>query len=135
MPPFWPEEDSIRLDILDYAYEIEWFDNHLQQMLTLLEEQGELENTVVIVTSDNGMPFPEGIKGQVYEYSNHLPIAIMWKGGIMNPGRKVDDFVNFIDLAPTFLEIAGLPDETAGCKPLQEKSLSDIFYSEVLKEQ
>ena len=115
------EEDSIRLDILDYAFEIEWFDRHLQKMLTLLEEQGELENTVVIVTSDNGMPFPR-IKGQVYEYSNHLPLAIMWKDGIRNPGRSVDDFVNFIDFAPTFLELARILKLNQGCRRLKERA-------------
>ncbi len=92
--------DTIRTDMLDYAFEIEYFDSHLQKMLQKLEEIGELENTIVIVTADNGMPFPR-IKGQVYEYSNHLPLAIMWPDGIKNPGRVVNDFVNFIDFAPT----------------------------------
>ncbi|MBK6479378.1 MAG: hypothetical protein IPF93_14120 [Saprospiraceae bacterium] len=49
-------------------------------MLLKLEEIGQLNNTIVIVTADNGMPFPR-IKGQVYEYSNHLPLAIMWPQG------------------------------------------------------
>ena len=40
-------------DLLDYAVEIEWFDKHLGQMLDILEKSGELENTIVIVTSDN----------------------------------------------------------------------------------
>ena len=86
VPPFWPESDSIKLDLLDYAFEIEWFDQHMQKMLDMLEEMGELDNTLVIATADNGMPFPR-VKGQVYEYSNHLPLAIMWKVGIKNPGR------------------------------------------------
>ncbi len=128
VPPFWPEVDSIKLDMLDYAYEIEWFDQHLQKMLSLLEERGELNNTIILVTSDNGMPFPR-IKGQVYEYSNHLPLAIMWKDGIQNPGREVNDFVNFIDLAPTFLEIAGIPENESGMQPIQGTSLTDILYS------
>lgn len=115
--------------MLDYAFEIEYFDKHLQMMLQKLEDLGELENTIVIVTADNGMPFPR-IKGQVYEYSNHLPLAIMWPNGIKNPGRVVDDFVNFIDFAPTYLEVAGLTAEQAGMQPTTGKSLSDIFYAE-----
>jgi arylsulfatase A-like enzyme len=98
-------------------------------MLQKLEEIGELDNTLVIVTADNGMPFPR-IKGQVYEYSNHLPLAIMWPDGIKNPGRVVDDFVNFIDFTPTYLELAGLSVEEAGMQPVTGKSLTDIFYSE-----
>lgn len=129
VPAFWPDVDTIRQDMLDYAFEIEYFDSHLQKMLQKLEEIGELENTIVIVTADNGMPFPR-VKGNVYEYSNHLPLAIMWPDGIKNPGRMVDDFVNFIDFVPTYLEVAGLSAETAGMQPVTGKSLTDIFYSE-----
>jgi len=129
VPGFWPDVDTIRTDILDYAFEIEYFDHHLQLMLQKLEEIGELENTLVIVTADNGMPFPR-IKGQVYEYSNHLPLAIMWPDGIKKPGRIFHDFVNFIDFTPTFLELAGLTDKEAGMQPVTGKSLTDIFYSD-----
>ncbi len=129
VPPFWPDVDTVRSDLLDYAFEIEYFDNHLQKMLQKLEEKGELENTIVIVTADNGMPFPR-IKGQVYEYSNHLPLAIMWPKGIKNPGRVVNDFVNFIDFTPTYLEVAGLTAEETGMQPVTGRSLTDIFNSE-----
>lgn len=129
VPPFWPDVDTIRKDLLDYAFEIEYFDSHLQKMLKVLEDRGELNNTLVIVTADNGMPFPR-IKGQVYEYSNHLPLAIMWPDGIKNPGRIVDDFVNFIDFAPTYLELAGIQAEQAGMQPVTGKSLTDIFFSD-----
>ena len=111
--PFWPDTDSVRTDMLDYAYEIEYFDQHLRQMLALLEERGELDNTLVVVTADNGMPFPR-IKGQEYEYSNHLPLAIMWKDRIQKPGQTVEEMVSFIDLAPTFLEVAEVPTEASG---------------------
>lgn len=129
VPPFWPDVDTVRTDMLDYAFEIEYFDLHLQRMLKMLEDAGELDNTIVVVTADNGMPFPR-IKGQVYEYSNHLPLAISWPKGIKNPGRKVEDFVNFIDFAPTFTEAAGLTPETAGMQPITGRSLTDIFNSE-----
>ncbi len=123
---FWPDNETIRTDLLDYAFEIEYFDQHLQKMLATLEKAGELDNTLVVVTADNGMPFPR-IKGQEFEYSNHLPLAIMWKKGIQNPGRKVRDFVNFIDFAPTFLDLAGVDGEKAGMHPIQGQSLTEIF--------
>jgi len=128
VPAFWPDVDTVRSDLLDYAFEIEHFDNHLMKMLELLEESGELENTIVVVTADNGMPFPR-VKGQVYEYSNHLPLAIMWPHGIENPGRVVDDFVSFIDFAPTFLEVAGVDLEQSGMQEMEGRSLTEIFYS------
>ena len=127
--PFWPDSETVRTDLLDYAFEVEYFDKQLQKMLDLLEAAGELENTLVIVTADNGMPFPR-IKGQEYEYSNHLPLAVMWADGIETPGRKVDDFVSFIDFAPTILELAGINPEGAGLQPVQGKSLVSIFRSD-----
>ncbi len=126
---FWPDNDTVRADLLDYAFEIEYFDQHLQKMINLLEARGELENTLVIATADNGMPFPR-IKGQEYELSNHLPLAIMWKNGIKNPGRVVKDLVNFIDFAPTYFELAGIDPSSAGMSPITGKSLTDIFYSD-----
>jgi N-sulfoglucosamine sulfohydrolase len=129
VPAFWPDVDTVRTDMLDYAFEIEYFDLHLQKMLQKLEEIGEIENTIVIVTADNGMPFPR-VKGNMYEYGNHLPLAIMWPNGIKNPGRVVEDFVSFIDFVPTYLELAGLTTETAGMQPVTGNSLTDIFYAE-----
>jgi N-sulfoglucosamine sulfohydrolase len=107
VPAYLPDKPAIRSDFLDYAVEVEWFDSHLVRMLKKLEEIGELENTIVIVTADNGMPFPRA-KGQIYEASYHLPLAIRWPGTI-KPGRVVEDFINVRDFAPTFIEIAGAP--------------------------
>ncbi|MEQ8240550.1 MAG: sulfatase, partial [Cyclobacteriaceae bacterium] len=126
---FWPQNDTVFTDLLDYAYEIEHFDDQLGLMLQELEERKLLSNTLIIVTSDNGMPFPR-IKGQEYELSNHMPLAVMWPDGIKNPGRKVEDFVSFIDLAPTFLELAEVDPLAGGMQPIEGKSLSNLFYSE-----
>lgn len=128
VPPIWPDNDSVRTDMLDYAFEVEYFDRQLVKILQILKESGELDNTLIIVTADNGMPFP-AVKGQEYDISNHVPLAIMWKDGIKNPGRSVNDFVSLIDFAPTFLALAGLNAREAGMKPVSGKSLTDIFYS------
>lgn len=129
VPSFWPDNDSVRHDMLDYAFEIEYFDQELQKMLDMLAERNELDNTLVIVTSDNGMPFPR-VKGQAYEYATHLPLAMMWKSGIKNPGRQVDDFINFIDFAPTFLELAGVDHQASGMQTITGQSFTDILYSD-----
>ncbi len=125
---FWPDNDTVRNDILDYAFEIEYFDNHLVKMLDLLEKRGELENTIVIVTADNGMPFPR-VKGMAYEYANHMPMAIMWGKGIKNPGRILNDYISFIDIAPTLLETASVKVSESGMQPVQGKSFTNLFYS------
>jgi N-sulfoglucosamine sulfohydrolase len=114
VPEFYPDVAEIRSDILDYAVEIDWFDNHLGKMLKKLEEIGELDNTIIVVTSDNGMPFPR-VKANNYEYGIHMPLAVRW-GAKVKGGRVVDDLISFIDFAPTFLEAAGInvPDEMTG---------------------
>lgn len=129
VPGYWPDSETVRADMLDYALEIEHFDKHLGRMLRLLEERGELENTLVVVTSDNGMPFPR-CKGAEYEASNHLPLAIMWADGIQTPGRLITDYVSFIDFAPTFLELAGVNNPfNTGMQPIEGRSLTPIFNS------
>jgi arylsulfatase A-like enzyme len=129
VPDIWPDRETVRHDMLDYAFEIERFDAHLLRMLNELEARGELENTLVIVTADNGMPFPR-VKGQKFEHSNHMPLAIMWPAGIENPGRVIEDYVSFIDFAPTFVEVAGLDWSETGMHATPGRSLTDIFESE-----
>lgn len=107
VPPYWPDHDEIRSDILDYYSEIEWYDQQLARTLEILEKSGELDNTLIAVTSDNGMPFPRA-KVSLYEAGIHMPLAIRW-GARIRPGRTIDDFVQHIDFAPTFLAAAGLP--------------------------
>lgn len=128
VPGYWPDNETVRNDMLDYAFEVEHFDRHLGRMLELLEQRGQLESTLVIVTSDHGMPFPR-VKGQAYEFSNHVPLAVMWKHGIKATGRSVDDYVSFADLAPTLIELAGLKWNQTGMQPTVGRSLTDILFS------
>ncbi|WP_221391449.1 sulfatase [Dyadobacter sp. NIV53] len=130
VPAFLIDNDTVRNDMLDYGFEIEYFDKQLGKIIALLEKHNELENTLIVVTSDNGMAFPRA-KGHVYEYSNHLPLAIMWKNGISNPGRKVEEYISFIDFAPTFLEVAGVKENAM--QPIEGKSLTDVFKSSGVK--
>ncbi len=107
VPPYWPDHEIIREDILDYAAEIDWADRQLGRALAVLEKRGELDNTLIVVTSDNGMPFPRA-KVNLYDAGTRMPLAIRWGSRIASPGRRVDDFVSHVDFASTFLEAAGL---------------------------
>ncbi|WP_297091334.1 sulfatase [uncultured Draconibacterium sp.] len=126
LPNFFPDHEIVRGDLLDYAVEVEWFDLHLQRMLKYLEEIGELENTIVIVTSDNGMAFPRA-KANGYEYGIHVPLAIRYPKNFPG-GRMVDDPIGFADLAPTILEITGISAE--GMLPISGKSIANILQAE-----
>ncbi len=122
VPDFLPDTPGIRSDLLDYCFEIEWADQHLGRMLKLLEEAGELDNTLVVVTSDNGMAFPRA-KANVYEYGIHVPLAIRW-GNRIPGGRTIGNVVSLTDLAPTFLEAAGVAHPGTGTgDPMQGISL------------
>ncbi len=128
VPAYWPDNETVRNDMLDYALEVEHFDLHLGRMLQTLEQRGLLDNTLVIVTSDHGMPFPR-CKGGAYEASNHVPLAAMWNKGIQAHGRKIEDFVSFIDIAPTIIELAGYRWDETGLAESPGRSLTDIFRS------
>ena len=128
VPAYWPDHETVRNDLLDYAFEVEHFDRHLGRILEILEKKGQLENTLLLVTSDNGMPFPR-VKGSAYENANHLPLAIRWPAGIQAAGRKVTDYVSFADFAPTFLDAAGIPWTSTPMAPSAGKSLSAVFQS------
>ena len=126
VPGFYPDHPVIRGDLLDYAVEIEWFDLHLQRMIDYLEEIGELENTIIVVTSDNGMAFPRA-KANCYAYGLHVPLAVRYPKAFPG-GRVVDDLIGFIDFAPTFLELTGTPVD--GMLPIRGKSFTPLLESE-----
>ena len=129
VPDYWPDDEIVRHDMLDYAFEVEHTDNHLARMIAELEKRGQLDNTLIIVTADHGMPFPR-CKGYAYEDSNHVPLAIRFPGGLKKPGRVVDDFVNFTDLTATILDYAGIAEKDSGMQPLTGKSWRPIIESE-----
>lgn len=126
VPEFLPDNGVIRGDLLDYAVEIEWFDLHLQRMLDYLEEIGELDNTIVIVTSDNGMPFPRA-KANSYDYGVHVPLAIRYPKAIKG-GQKSNTLVGFVDLAPTILEATQTTAKKM--KPITGESIWELLTSD-----
>jgi arylsulfatase A-like enzyme len=97
-------------------------------MLAELEKRGLLDNTLIIATSDHGMPFPR-VKGYAYHDSNHVPLAVRWARGMRNPGRVVEDFVDFTDIAPTILDYAGIAWNDSGMMPITGKSWRPILES------
>lgn len=109
VPAFLPDNDTVRQDIADYYAEIEWADQQLATILTLLERTGELDNTILIVTSDNGMAFPRA-KANLYEHGFHVPLAIRW-GAKLQSGQVREELVSLVDLAPTILAACGMNDQ------------------------
>ena len=126
VPPFLPDTPVVRSDLLDYYFEVQRFDRQLASLLEALERRNELDNTIVVVTSDNGMPFPRA-KANLYDSGTRVPLAIRWPRRVL-AGISIDAFVNLSDLAPTFTEAAGIaaPPNGAGVSlwPLLEGKTS-----------
>ncbi|WP_342826803.1 sulfatase family protein [Candidatus Lucifugimonas marina] len=125
MPEFLPDVHEIREDFADYLGECQAVDAGLGVLLAKLEEIGELDNTIIAVSGDHGIPgFPRA-KCNLYKLGTEVTMAVRWPEAI-SAGRTVDDFVNLMDIAPTFLEAAGvdLPKGMTG------KSLMPLLRSE-----
>lgn len=107
VPSFYPDTPEVRSDIADYYFEVQRWNNDVGKALELLEAAGELENTIVVMSGDHGMPFPR-CKANLYDWGARVPLAIRW-GKRVPKNRTVTDFVSLTDLAPTFLQAAGVP--------------------------
>ncbi len=124
VPGFLPNNETIRSDIADYYFEVERFDSDVARAIQLLDSLGELENTLIVVTGDNGLPFPR-CKGNLYESGVHVPLVVAW-GDQIQKNTSSDALVSLTDLAPTFLELAGveIPEIMTG------KSLTTILLDD-----
>ncbi len=124
MPPFLPDTEIVREDFADYLGEAQAFDAGVGVLLAELEKLGELESTMIVISGDHGIPgFPRG-KCNLVDFGVHVSLAIRWGKNIAT-GRTLDDFVCLTDLAPTFLEVAGVtpPEVMTG------RSLVDVLVS------
>jgi len=125
LPAFLPDVPVIREDFADYLGEAMAFDAALGVLLGELEKRGKLDNTLVVVSGDHGAPgFPRG-KCNLYDFGQAVALAARWGDRRIPEGRVVDDFVNLMDLAPTFLEVGkvAVPEVMTG------KSLLNVFTS------
>jgi N-sulfoglucosamine sulfohydrolase len=106
MPPFLPDVPEVREDLADYFGEVSAWDAGIGVLLEELEKTGERENTLIVISGDHGAPgFPHG-KCNLYGFGTNVALSVTGPG--VKGGRIVDDFVSLTDLAPTFLEAAGL---------------------------
>ena len=130
VPPVFPDNELVRSDIADYLVEVEHFDSMVERSLAILEKRGLLDNTMVVVTSDHGMPFPRA-KASLYDLGSRVPLAVRWPAGIEGAGRVVDSFVNLSDFAPTFLEASGLSAPSM----MSARGMLDVFANNESKKR
>jgi arylsulfatase A-like enzyme len=123
VPGYLPDHPEVRKDIADYYYSIEMFDKQIGDAIEVLKQSGELDNTVLVICSDNGWQMPRGL-ANLYDFGTHVPLIISWPGRFKS-NVVSDHLVTLNDLAPTFLKLAGLtpPAEMTGASllPVIEK--------------
>lgn len=107
MPGHLPDVPEVREDVADYLGEVQAVDAGLGAVLEVLEETGQRDNTLVIVSGDHGMPGVPGGKCNLYDTGTRVSLAISWPAAIP-AGRVLDDFVSLPDVSPTVLQAAGV---------------------------
>jgi len=121
VPPYLPDAPPTRKDLAMYYDEIGRLDGYVGKVMEELKREGELDNTVVIFITDNGRPFPRS-KTSVYDSGIQSPLLVQWPGKV-KPGSTCDSLVSSVDLAPTILELAGVPSP----KTFQGKSYAGLL--------
>jgi N-sulfoglucosamine sulfohydrolase len=124
LPANLPDVPEVREDFADYLGEIQAFDAYVGVLLKQLEDAGELDRTMIVVSGDHGAPGFPGGKCNLYDFGVGVSLVTAWPGG--KGGRVVDDFVNLMDLCPTFLEVGGAKPPTG----MNGKSLLNVIKSE-----
>ena len=125
VPAFLPDSEAVRGDLLDYAVEIEYLDEVVGDALDLLRARGELENTLIFITADNGMPFPRA-KANCYDYGVRVPLVMRWDRQL-EAHRPMQAPVSLLDITYTILTAAGV--ETAGLG-LSGRNLLDVVQAD-----
>ncbi len=107
LPKFLPDVHDVREDVADYLGEALAWDGMVKELMEELKARGELDNTLVIVSGDHGMPgMPRG-KCNLHDFGSMVSLLVSWPERV-KAGRKIDDFISLADIAPTVLEAAGI---------------------------
>jgi arylsulfatase A-like enzyme len=106
VPPYLPDTPEVRQDLAMYYDEISRFDAHLGMLLAELDSQQIADQTLVLVISDNGRPFPY-CKTRVQVPGVRTPFIIRWPARVQ-AGTTSGQLISTLDIAPTVLQLAGL---------------------------
>lgn len=107
IPPYLVDAEGTRKDLASYYNEIQRMDYYVGEVKKELKVQGVFDNTVIIIMADNGRPFPR-CKTRVYDSGMKTPFIISWPRGQQGKGLESNSLISVIDIAPTFLELAGI---------------------------
>ncbi|MFN4259281.1 MAG: sulfatase [Gemmataceae bacterium] len=121
VPPYLADTLETRADLALYYDEISLMDEYIGQMVAELKKRQLFDNTLIVFFSDNGMPFPRA-KGTIYDSGIGTPLLFSWPRRIP-AGSTHEGLASVIDLAPTFLDVAGSPQPA----DMQGQSMAPIL--------
>lgn len=129
VPPFLPDTPAVRADLALHYDAVHRLDRDCGEVLRLLDESGQAGNTIVVFLSDHGMPYPRA-KATLYEAGINVPLIARWPGQIA-PGRVTSELISSVDLAATWLDVAGQPALPA----MEGRSLVPLFTGQPHEER
>ena len=106
LPSYFVDTPETRKQMVAYLAEITYFDGQVGRCLELLEKHGLTENTLVMVLSEQGSSFPFG-KWTCYDTGLQSACIARWPGQI-EPATTSDAMIEYVDILPTFLDVAGV---------------------------
>lgn len=127
LPPFFVDTPDTRENFSNYLAEINYLDGQVGEVVKIIDENKLTENTLVIFSSEQGNSFPFA-KWTCYDVGVHSAFIAKWPGEIQ-PGVVSDALIEYSDVVPTFIEIAG----GKKVKDLDGKSLVDLFQGKTKK--
>ena len=114
VPPYYPDEPAVRSHIADHYDNVQLMDAQVGGILRTLAEQGELEHTIILWTTDHGDALPRA-KRELFDSGIRVPLLVHWPEQLhpahFEPGGSDGRLISFVDLAPTLLVLAGLDPE------------------------
>lgn len=125
-PPYMVDGPETREDLAKYMDEVQRLDRYVGEVVSELERQGILDQTLLIYMADNGRAFPRD-KAWLYDGGIKTPFILHWPRGLKERGMVSDSLISAIDIAPTLLEVVGIqiPDTVQGV------SFSSLFRDPV----
>jgi len=127
VPPFLTDVEETRVELAEYYRAVYRLDRGIGMVLEELDKSGFAEETLVVFVSDNGAPFLNS-KTTLFDAGVHLPLIMRMPG--QSPGIANPNMVSFIDILPTFLDIAGWKDDSG---PRRGRTLLPILQSEEMQ--
>ncbi|WP_242084856.1 sulfatase-like hydrolase/transferase [Aestuariivivens sediminis] len=107
VPEFLPSHPKIKQELLNYYNSVKRGDDCVGEIISTINNRAYFENTIVILLSDHGMPFPFA-KSSLYQNGIRTPLIVSWPNKIAKGQANKENLVSAVDIAPTILELIGI---------------------------